>query len=63
MLVRDGEGAWIDFRWPSLWYWFKVSLVVTVGWFLAAMFLAVPAALLTLMLMGGLLKGVLAAFH
>ncbi len=31
MVVRDGDGSFIDFQWPSFWYFVKAGVAFTLG--------------------------------
>jgi hypothetical protein len=59
MVVRDGEGTWIDFQWPSMWYVFKATVVITVAWWLGTVFVAIPAFFLTGGALAALVAGLL----
>jgi hypothetical protein len=56
MLVKDGNGTIIDFEWPSLWYWFKVSVTVCLGIFAAFVLLWIPITVVNVLFAGSMLR-------
>jgi hypothetical protein len=59
MMVKDGNGAMIDFEWPSLWYLFKAGAVVTMGVFTTLLVLWIPL----MMLWAGVIAGLMGGFR
>lgn len=52
MLVKDGDGTFVDFQWPSFVYLFKAGAAVTCGAVAAVVVLWWPLTILYMMFLG-----------
>jgi hypothetical protein len=57
MLVKDGDGTFVDFQWPSFWYLVQSGFAVTVGVAAAGVVLALPMFFVYTALLGAMLRG------
>lgn len=57
MLVKDGDGTFIDFQWPTFGYFVKSGFAATIGVAGALLLLWVPIVVLWFGFLGALLGG------
>lgn len=56
MVLKDGDGAFIAFEWPTVSYWVKAGFAATIGVALAGVVLAVPLALFYVSALGAIVS-------